>query len=72
MRHEFSPPHAFFIMGERPLRHCYFGVREFHFFITHIYICWAATQNARLSNENVTEMQRRQKVEMNGERQPVR
>jgi len=70
----FATARVFFLsiimLGERtnasqPL--LFWRARISFFYYTHT---WAATQNARLSNENVTEMQRRQKVEMNGERQP--
>jgi len=56
--------------GARKCVSCYLACENFIF-----YYNWAPTQNAWLSNENVTEMQHSstgKKVEMNGERQQVR
>jgi hypothetical protein len=67
---------AVFSPGDSNWGSCYLAERDaririYNFFhITYNQAAAAApTQNAWLSNENVTEMQRRQKVEMNGERQ---
>jgi hypothetical protein len=70
----FATARVFFLsiimLGERNERQplLFWRARIPFFYYTHTW-ARAATQNARLSNENVTEMQRRQKVEMNGERE---